>query len=1164
MSEPRARRLATEERDAGLRFTMPPVPFLDIVITDPYGERENHPVTGGRRLHDGVDIRAPQDTVQLAVMDGYELSGRSDGCGDFVAILHSKNNKVYRSRYCHLDANSIAELRRFRVGSGNARFVSAGTAIGKSGTSGGITYPHQHFEFHRIEPKRNSPLFTQNTSVSIPSSERSFLPPTQIDLSKFNADQLFEIAFGETSTRISLDPEVFLVELTKLGWVDSVTRKDGSLVLSDRNTRQVHNTSNVIETGTVSPYITTLQSFHPNIQYELTRRRISAETVNTYMPFVRLTSLTNVLGKNMAGAPETTLVSWCPSLGIHGEDEITFKDMYTPQDLRSTIGYATTEENGVYKRVPVLVETPDKDALNIPIPGITEMNLERGTAGPMGVRGGLMRVNLRIRAYSVGQVDALLRYFLRPATRVVLEIGRQSSNPAEQLTLFNWRQNRTELSNLFKELLVSKDAQTKFLEDYVYKNYGNYEIFLGYVVKFNLKYNKDNVYEIDLNIHSVQQFEIPTTHTGVKSFCSDSATTCKAVDVREYFSKEQSYKPNSFTALMKHTEDSPEWQPHVIEIQTSTEPSEGVETEYYVSWRFFVEKILNDSQYGILGLITDEQTREFLRNGLLRPTKIPTEGEINRNETDENLVANEVGYHPDLRSTDPNVMIIYNQTAQGRRSPAETKAFEAAVVAATSGSSTTSENRVTLEDYNANTTIQNSIVNNGIVGSFRNIRTPSETTRAAAGNLMHGIWLNTTAIKEVFSQSDTVTVAIDALLERMNTATEGYWNLQLYSSERPNPGQFVVDMGLSKKIPSLVNPLGDLSIDPEPVESGVPGVLTSIQDLNLPRFQHSPDSNKPKYIYMFNRGTKVLSDGEFGSDILDLNVEFNLPQVIAVQAIAGVGGPAQKSTLQSIDIPELNQISLIGDIFAPCYPAPNPTCGGEVCPPGGPAAEALAKARAEVDRLLRQLDFVTDVNTRSRTLFGGGEAFPLRVPLIRAYRAEEEAVNFYNNVIQNPELFSSGVDKIRKLTNLGRVLELVEFSPSRMIKRLNIDSRNVEEGRPAPYAHSFNSSNLTKTIVSVTLPGIGGIELFQAFLVDRVPSILERGFYVVTKVTHKFSVERGWTTTVEGRFRFRPDGEDKTSGTYSLPCEGTTPTLASARTPSDFITAGNPNWRTLY
>ncbi len=911
--------------------------------------------------------------------------------------------------------------------------------------------------------------------------------------------------------------------------------------------------------ATVSPYITNQQSFHPNIQYELTRRRVSTETANTYMPFVKLTSLTNVLADNINLMPTSTATpAWCPSLGVHGQNSITYNDIYSPKLAQSIIGYATarfSDNTPPYGTVPVVVNesgyTEDStEAFGLPIPGITEMNLERGTAGPMGVRGGLMRANLKIRAYSVGQVDALLRYFLRPATRVVLEMGRRSSNTNEPFKPFNWLQDRDTLRDLFKNLLLDPDKQGPFLEEYVYNNYGNYEIFLGYVVKFGLKVNKDNLYDIDLTIYSPQQYELPTTHTGVRSICAGAADTCAAADCREYFAKEYSWKSNSFTKLMEVATGQPEWVQHIIPIIAAGDAESDAETEYYVSWEFFVRRIINDEQYGIAGLISDGVTRNFIKTGLLQPTKAPTQVEINQGTAQENLVANEVGYHPQLRSTDPNVMIIYNKVAQDSRTAADIAAFNSAVTLAIASdaersTATPEEIRQKQEEYASNEEIRNVIRDSSAVGTFRDITTDSDGSRAAVGLLTNGIWIHTAAIKEVFAQSDTITTAIDSLLTKMNGATEGYWNLQLYSSERPSTGQFIIDMALAKKpAPNLISSDGYLSIDPELREvvtidsstntsnatleatGGVSDLFSDVQQINPARYRVGT-GNKPKYMYMFNRGTKFLRGGDVGSDILDLNVEFNLPQVIAVQAIAGVGGPAQKSTLQSLDIPELNSISLIGPLFPSCPEKPG--CADQICGQEPQEKAALEQAKAATDAARRTNDLAAIRN---------------------AINAEAAAVAAYNTAVtlqrtyENP---ATTISNIQGLIQLGKVLEYVEFNPSAMLKRLNIDSTNSEEGRPVPYAHSFNSSNLTKTTVSVTLPGIGGIELFQSFLVDRVPSILNRGFYIVTKVTHKFSTDRGWTTTIEGRFRFRPIDEQKTTGPYKEPCVTPGVPLASVR-----------------
>jgi hypothetical protein len=97
----------------------------------------------------------------------------------------------------------------------------------------------------------------------------------------------------------------------------------------------------------------------------------------------------------------------------------------------------------------------------------------------------------------------------------------------------------------------------------------------------------------------------------------------------------------------------------------------------------------------------------------------------------------------------------------------------------------------------------------------------------------------------------------------------------------------------------------------------------------------------------------------------------------------------------------------------------------------------------------------------------------------------------------------------------GQAIDLVESNISKIVDLL--DSNKEEE------IHPFNVSNLTKTVVDLTIPGIGGILLFQAFAVDRVPNILRRGYYVVTKVAHEFSVDNGWITKIQGRFRFKPN-----------------------------------------
>ena len=932
-------------------------------------------------------------------------------------------------------------------------------------------------------------------------------------------------------------------------------------------------TGQIAPTSSITPFLGSLESFHPGIQYELTRRRVSAETANVYMPFVKLTSLVHILPENLVDGGD----AWCPSLGPHGENNISFDDIYLPQDNRSIVGYAIANNNSgteafSSKRVPVVVDrtaATTTDQRNIPMPGITEINAERSTAGPMGVRGGLLKADIKLVAYSIGQVDTLLKYYLRPATRVVLELGRKSSNPSETITPYAWNMSAPELAQEFTTLINNPSKQREFIRDYVYNNNGNYEIFIAYVVKFDLKYNKNNVYEISLTVHSVQQFELPTVHTGVKSLCSDSLNKCKAVDVHEYFDDAYSWKPNTFKQLMSEetTISSPNnqtqqrtlgWGDHFVAISNPTPSDMGAgskeagtdQNEFFVSWNFFVDKILNDARRGVISVIPDDSevptntdeaqttlsTQEMLRLGLLRPVSQPTETELSTAKTQ--LVANEVGYHPNLRSTDANVMIIYNPVAQANRSEQEKEDFQNILV---EGATLPTGTRAT---FNSNTRIVEWISKSS-VSDFRNSKRDNGA-QAGSGFLSNGVWLNTKAIKQAFSNADTVTAAISSLLGMMNAASQGYWNLQLYSTDRTHSGLFVVDMGLSKRLENTTAASTEASavfpwIDQD-AKKGT--VLKSINDINIDRYRKSNDAagmDRSKYIYMFNRGTERVQDGELGSDIIDLNVEFNLPQVIAVQAIAGVGGPAQKSTLNAINVSELNRISLIKKLFTVCKD--DNFCTDADC---NDNQREITSLKARYDALNTQLKLIN-----AGPITSGSVPDQTRDKLEQDVNAARE--DYIRAEAQRT--FGNGmvVDTIRELSSLGTLLEHIEFNPAAMLRKLNLDSTNAEDrpARPVPEAHSFNSSNLTKTMVSLTMPGIGGIELFQSFLVDRVPSLLLKGFYVVTKVTHKFSSSNGWTTVVEGRFRYRPTAEDGTTTTeYKKPCEpNPQATGAAAATP---------------
>lgn len=952
----------------------------------------------------------------------------------------------------------------------------------------------------------------------------------------------------------------------------------------------------------ISPYIASLESFHPFIQYELTRRRDSTQMVNTYMPFVKLTSLTKVLKSNTEGGaplppdrPTTNAdVSdvYCPSLGIHGKEEVSFEEIYNPKDNRSVVGYATQYKNNVATLVPVVVEDATKDPPNIPMPGITGMKTERNTAGPMGVRGGLFRATINIKAYSKGQVDTLLRYFLRPATRVILELGRKSSDINEEFVSdkyfqkFNWKRSLDDINRELEPLVTLKAGQRDFIEKYIYGNFGNYEIFIGYVVKFDLKYTKDNVYDITLTVHSLQQYEVPVTATGINSVNPSNSVSneCDSVDIIDYFNPPSSWRRNTFKNLMTRGKGVTTHAAHVIPLTgpgTAATSGGAQSPGYLITWQFFVDILLNDTDEGILSVFQlsalDENTKKFLESSVIKPIRKLQRGEGN------SLNANEVSWSPSLRSTDPNVMIIYNPIAQ--RSVIETNAQSITTVLQSLGDITAEQKAQSELAFTTSQVKQRIMASDSPVGAF------SEEYDGVS-YLTKGIWINTNAIIDAFAGADTVSGALSKLLTSMNNATRGFWNLQLLSNDQENPGMHVIDMGSSKKPRNNRRNTNPQVPVPKLFEQ-----ISTIRDGDIERTmietelgQLSGSVWKPNYLYLFNRKLQNIDEG-LGGELLDISLESSLPQVIAVQAIAGVGGQTQRGTLNSIDIEQLRKISLY-DVFARksttgCASPDSPCTDTAPTVPSRPSEVP----QDYINAVTAVLEGQSNVRYRNET-FTAESIETVKQTLIDEWKRTQEATICRQPEDNDPEkdakiqactdaglvrkkIFDDYIDTLKNARRetyesnrpgylelvkqysgmFGMAIDLIESDVTKITKLLDREAQQREEqGNP----HPFNSSNLTKTLVDITMPGIGGIQLFQSFGVDRVPSILDRGYYVVTKVDHEFGTDKGWTTKLQGRFRYNPPRSNQRVAETPCPDTPTSPSSTTTVTTTPPTTAPIP------
>ena len=121
-------------------------------VTSKFGYRI-HPVTGKKRLHAGVDLKAPTGTRIVAAKPGTVVfAGTKGGYGNCVDINHGGTV----TRYAHLSKITA------RVG----QSVTGGQQVGLAGATGQVTGPHLHFE---LRPGGGSPVDPWPTIKNAPS-----------------------------------------------------------------------------------------------------------------------------------------------------------------------------------------------------------------------------------------------------------------------------------------------------------------------------------------------------------------------------------------------------------------------------------------------------------------------------------------------------------------------------------------------------------------------------------------------------------------------------------------------------------------------------------------------------------------------------------------------------------------------------------------------------------------------------------------------------------------------------------------------------------------------------------------------------------------------------------------------------------------------------------
>ncbi len=113
-------------------------------VSSPYGMRE-HPIMGGYKMHNGIDISAPYGASVKAADGGTVIyAGSMGGYGNVVLINHGGGISTL---YAHLSSISVS----------NGSSVSQGQVVGRVGSTGMSSAPHLHFEV-RINGNPTNPM----------------------------------------------------------------------------------------------------------------------------------------------------------------------------------------------------------------------------------------------------------------------------------------------------------------------------------------------------------------------------------------------------------------------------------------------------------------------------------------------------------------------------------------------------------------------------------------------------------------------------------------------------------------------------------------------------------------------------------------------------------------------------------------------------------------------------------------------------------------------------------------------------------------------------------------------------------------------------------------------------------------------------------------------
>jgi len=563
--------------------------------------------------------------------------------------------------------------------------------------------------------------------------------------------------------------------------------------------------------------------FAPDVQLELRKRRLSQNLVQTRTPFLRYTTTVQFDGYTVPGVDmpgfQTSLAqvlgddaleayhdnyNGCRffTLGLHGWDNSKYSDtdIYNSQ-TKSGLVVGVTYKDGKQ----ILVRTLEGDKMEsphaFPPPGIESATVERLKSG------NVLKFTIETVCYTQQQMDMLDMLAFVPGMTCVLEWGNVLSTPTgiqklENILDFSYP---NEIKQILTDTLAANKkrtgkstvgARTEFINAWCKPNKYNYDFAIAKIanIKTELQGNKYKTtvtaYGVADNIMYISAYATSTPTTSTSPDGTDNTESTSISSIREYFApngafitqlknfvnqaipldkqKDTSGQKSSYVEVVKFDEPDNAINKNSTSAASGTGPVNdlGQEETFYITFNAFINLILNNAYNGMLKIINDSLDKP------LPYVLYPIDAGIGEDEVPV------VGYNKYLRSTDPSVMLIFNKDAVD--DAANTQRSISAAIAQSLGATKADANTY------SGTAIKYIELNNiqRINGDFG---------ESGLMFLSKGVWLNSKAIQQAFLSARTVMEGVEALLVKINAATEGYWNLKITHDEEKDCFRLIDD-----------------------------------------------------------------------------------------------------------------------------------------------------------------------------------------------------------------------------------------------------------------------------------------------------------------------------------------------------------------------------------